>query len=81
MKKRIFSVMFFVVLAMLLVLPASGAQTDTEEQTALQIAALINGYRAEKGLYQYVYNSTLAVAAQKHTDYQASIGESTPCST
>ncbi len=77
MKKRIFSVMFFVILAMLLVLPASGAQTDTEEQTALQIAALINGYRAEKGLYQYVYNSTLAVAAQKHTDYQASIGEST----
>jgi Ser/Thr protein kinase RdoA (MazF antagonist)/LysM repeat protein len=77
MKKRIFSVMFFVIIAMMLVLPASGAQTDTEEQTALQIAALINGYRADNGLYQYVYNSTLEVAAQKHTEYQASIGEST----
>jgi len=77
MKKRIFSVMFFAVVALLMVLPASGAQTSTEEQTAMEIAALINQYRVKNGLYDYLYNTTLADVAQKHTDYQVSIGEST----
>ena len=46
-------------------------------KTAMEIATLINGYRAEKGLYQYVYNTTLESVAQKHTDYQVSIQLST----
>ena len=77
MKNRIFTLGFLAIIAMLLVLPASAAQTSEEHQTALEIAALINGYRAEKGLYQYVYNTTLESVAQKHTDYQVSIQLST----
>jgi len=77
MKKRIFSVMFFVMVATLMVLPVSGAQTSTEQQTAMDIAKLINKYRVKNGLYEYLYNTTLADVAQKHTDYQVSIGEST----
>jgi len=68
---------FLIMMAMLLVLPASAAQTSEEHQTAMEIATLINGYRAEKGLYQYVYNTTLESVAQKHTDYQVSIQLST----
>jgi len=77
MKNRIFTLGFLAMIAMLLVLPASAAQTSEEHQTALEIATLINGYRAEKGLYQYVYNTTLESVAQKHTDYQVSIELST----
>ena len=77
MKKRIFAVIFFVVIAVLLVLPASASQTSTEEQTALEISRLINEYRAQNGLYQYVYNTTLEAVAQKHTEYQVSIQLST----
>jgi uncharacterized protein YkwD len=77
MKKKIFSLILFVMLTFLLALPASAVQTSTEQQTALEIAALINQYRAENGLYQYVYNSTLASVAQTHTDYQVSINLST----
>lgn len=68
---------FLAMTAMLLAIPASGAQTSEEHQTAMEIAALINGYRAENGLYQYVYNTTLESTAQKHTDYQVSIQLST----
>ncbi len=76
MKKKIVLVVFSAVIAMLLVFPAA-AQTSTEQETAQEIAALINGYRAENGLYQYVDNPTLAAVAQKHTDYQVSIQLST----
>ncbi len=77
MKKIVYSVMLMVILSMLLVLPASAVQTDEDQQTALEIAALINEFRASKGLYQLVYNKTLESVAQKHTAYQVSIEEST----
>jgi len=77
MKKRMFTVLFFSAVLMLLVYPVSGAQTSGDQQTVLEIAALINQYRAEQGLYQYVYNTTLESVAQKHTAYQVSIEEST----
>ena len=77
MKKRLLSVMLFIMFSMLLALPASAVQTSPYQQEALQIAALINGYRAELGLYPFVYNTTLESVAQKHTAYQVSIEEST----
>jgi uncharacterized protein YkwD len=77
MKKRIFALILFAVMTFLLAVPASAVQTSTEQQTAMEIAALINQYRAENGLYQYIYNSTLASVAQAHTDYQVSINLST----
>jgi len=77
MKKRLVFVMLFIVLSMLLALPASAVQTSPYQEEALQIAALINGYRAELGLYPFVYNTTLESVAQKHTAYQVSIEEST----
>jgi LysM repeat protein len=43
----------------------------------MDISRLINAYRGENGLYQYVYNTTLEAVAQKHTDYQVSIELST----
>lgn len=77
MKKRIFSLIFLSIVTMLLVSPASGAQTSPYQQEALEIAALINQYRDQKGLYQLVYNTTIESVAQKHTAYQVSIEEST----
>lgn len=77
MKRRSISVLFCAVVVMFLVLPVSGAQTSTEQQTAMEISELINDYRAESGKYEYVYNSTLASVAQAHTDYQVSINLST----
>lgn len=77
MKKRNVLVLMVTLLLLLFALPASGAQTSTEQQTALEISKLINAYRAEKGMYQYLYNDTLAAVAQTHTDYQVSINLST----
>ncbi|HSG24695.1 MAG TPA: phosphotransferase [Anaerolineales bacterium] len=77
MKKRLLFVMLFIVVSMLLALPASAVQTSPYQQEALQIAALINEYRAELNLYPFVYNTTLESVAQKHTAYQVSIEEST----
>ena len=77
MKKKGLTLVFLSMIAMLLAIPASAAQTSEEHLTAMEIAALINGYRAEKGLYQYVYNTTLESVAQKHTDYQVTIQLST----
>jgi uncharacterized protein YkwD len=77
MKKILFSFMLFLMLSMLLVLPASAVQTSSDQQIALEIAALINEFRDNRGLYKLVYNTTLESTAQKHTEYQVSIEEST----
>ena len=52
---------------------AAEASLSIDQTTAAEIIYLINVYRAEKGLYAYVYNATLAATAQAHAEYQASI--------
>ncbi|HKJ27224.1 MAG TPA: phosphotransferase [Anaerolineales bacterium] len=74
-KKRLALCLIFL-LASLFTLPASAAPLYDEEE-AIQIRLLINEYRQENGLYQYVYNPVLAATAQAHSEYQASIEEST----
>jgi Ser/Thr protein kinase RdoA (MazF antagonist)/uncharacterized protein YkwD len=57
--------------------PSKAASFSQVDETALQIMTLINAYRAENGLYPYACSSILIGVAQAHSDYQASINEST----
>jgi Ser/Thr protein kinase RdoA (MazF antagonist)/LysM repeat protein len=77
MNKKIVVFFVFVILISLTTLPTSAAPLSDNEQEALQISKLINEYRQQNGLYEYVYSPVLAATAQKHGDYQASIEEST----
>ncbi len=76
MKNKLLGVSIVMLLSFLVMIPASAAPPTDDRQEALQIINLINGYRKELGLYEYLYNATLEATAQKHTEYQASIGSS-----
>jgi Ser/Thr protein kinase RdoA (MazF antagonist) len=57
--------------------PSQAASRSQVDDSAIQIMTLINAYRAENDLYPYACSSSLIGTAQAHTDYQASINDST----
>ena len=69
--------LFTLILALGLVLPALFTQpTSSSAQAgdAWQLIAEVNALRAAYGLSPYEVNNALMSAAQKQSDYQASIG-------
>ncbi len=53
--------------------PASAAPVFADSQSASEIIARINAYRAQNGLYSYTINQNLMNSAQVQSDHQASI--------
>ncbi|MFN2143898.1 MAG: phosphotransferase, partial [Anaerolineales bacterium] len=53
--------------------PASAELADEYVPEAVEIIRLINEYRVSQGLNPYTFNQKLALAAQGHSEYQASI--------
>ncbi len=68
-----------ILLVLLLLFTLLGAQTasaelaDEDITDAVEIIRLINEYRAGQGLNPYTFNQKLALTAQGHAEYQASI--------
>ena len=77
MDKKRTAIFLVLLLSVLFTVPAAAEARLDNETEAAQIMSLINEYRQEQGLYQYVYNPVLAATALKHGEYQASIEEST----
>jgi Ser/Thr protein kinase RdoA (MazF antagonist) len=75
--KKLWVFLLITCLAFSVVGPSRAAPFSQVDETALQIMTLINAYRAENGLYPYACSSILIGVAQAHSDYQASIDEST----
>lgn len=75
--KKLWVFLLIACLAFSMVGPSHAASFSQVDETAMEIMTLINAYRAENGLYPYACSSTLIGTAQAHSDYQASINEST----
>ena len=77
MKERFYHVILFTIIAIyawgIWPGPASAAPVLVESQSASEIIARINAYRAQNGLYSYTINQNLMNSAQVQSDYQASI--------
>ncbi len=71
--RRFFSVLLLVFATLLAPHPASA----NNPQSPAEVFALINDYRAAKGLYALEQNSILMQTAQGQSDYQASISQIT----
>lgn len=77
MKTKLLPLLIFAVMLLGTAQPVSSAPPLDYLDTAVEIIVRINTYRQELGLPPYTYDPTLMRVAQKHTEYQASIGLST----
>lgn len=77
MKERIYHAILFSIIAIYVwgiwPGPASAAPVFVVSQSASEIIARINAYRAQNGLYSFTINQNLMQSAQVQSDYQASI--------
>lgn len=77
MKERFYRVILFTIIVVcawgIRPGPATAAPVIADPQSASEIIARINAYRAQNGLYNYTINQNLMHSAQVQSDYQASI--------
>jgi LysM repeat protein len=77
MKERFYYIILFTIIAVyawgIRPNPAAAAPMTAAPQSASEIIARINAYRAQNGLYNYTINQNLMHSAQTQSDYQASI--------
>ncbi len=77
MKERFFYIIPFTIIAIfawgLWPSPAAAAPVIADAQSASEVIARINAYRAQNGLYTYAINQNLMGSAQIQSDYQASV--------